>query len=194
MSTAAAKPDDSALLARWREGTPAAWAEIMATYRDPVYQIAFRIVRNEQDAEEIISDTFLAAHRNLPNFRGDCPIRLWLIGISRNRALNRWHYWRRRRRAETLPLDTPLTEGGPTLAEALPDPAPGVRDQVHLGESITAIARAIHHLNPAEQAMIFDRAAGATYEELGAARGVGLGTVKSRMARAREKLRLHLAA
>ncbi len=185
---------EAPLIARWRDGGSAAWAEVFAAYRSLVFSAVLKVVRDHHEAEEITNDCFIAAHRNLDKFRGDCAIGTWLRCIAHRKALNRYHYWRRRHRSDWLAIDAPTTDGGSTLAQVIPDTAPSTIEQAHVSDQVSAIARAIQHLSPEQRSLIYDRCGGATYHELAARRGINVGTVKSRIARARERLTQHLAA
>jgi RNA polymerase sigma-70 factor (ECF subfamily) len=182
------RADDAALIQRWAAGGSPAWSEVLGRFRPLVYSRALNVVRNAEDAEEITQDTFLSAHRALGRFRGDCSIHTWLCTIATRRALNRYHYWRRRQRDTSVPLDAPVSLDGGTFAEIIPDPAPGVVDQAAVGDSVCAIARAIECLSDSDRELILDRAGGASYEDMAERRQVPAGTIKSRLARAREKI------
>src|SRR3569833_1324381 len=70
---------DAELVRRFNElGDESAFAEIVTTYRDKMRTVAFNILRNADDAEEIAQDTFVRAHRGLKNFRGDSSLATWL--------------------------------------------------------------------------------------------------------------------
>lgn len=182
------REDETVIIARWQVGGTLVWHEVMEKFRARVYATALRILHNEQDAEEITQDSFIAAHRNLINFRGDSSIATWLCTICTRKSLNRYHYRRRRKYLETQSIDAPVDDTGRTLADFMFDHELDPRARIGLGENVRAIAAAIQILNPMERTLILDRASGATYEQLAERYEIECGTVKSRLARARAKL------
>src|SRR5450759_2102090 len=106
-----ATPDaaiDDALVRRFAEGDEVAFVEIMERYRGKIFNVTLGLLRNHADAEEITQDTFIRAHRGLANFRGDSSFATWLYRIAVNLSRNRYWYFFRRRRQESLSLDCAL--------------------------------------------------------------------------------------
>jgi len=81
-----AKAHDAVLVDRFKAGDQEAFDEIVSRYRERVYQLALRVIRNPQDAEEVTQDTFIRAFRGLANFRGDSALVTWLYQIANNLA------------------------------------------------------------------------------------------------------------
>ena len=102
---------DQVLVRQFVGGDETAFLDIMAKYRAKIYSVAFDLLHNRCDAEEITQDTFMRAYRALARFRGDSSLSTWLHRIAVNLARNRyWHCFRRRRHM-TLSLDAALREG-----------------------------------------------------------------------------------
>jgi len=101
---------DAALVRRFHTGDEAAFVEIVGRHRERVFAIALALLRNRADAEEIAQDTFIRAHRGLARFRGDSSLATWLHRIAVNLARNRYWYFFRRRRQDSLSLDCALSE------------------------------------------------------------------------------------
>src|SRR5665213_2813943 len=103
---------DAELVRRFNAGDDSAFAEIVNHYRERLFSLAFAMLKNRGDAEEIAQDAFIRAHRALPQFRGDASLATWLHRITLNLARNRYWFFFRRRRHATLSLDCPIGEDG----------------------------------------------------------------------------------
>lgn len=82
-------PQDEALLARLQSGDEGAIAELAELYRSRIYQLAFRSLRNKEDAEEVTQDVLYKVYRNVGNFRGDAALSSWIYRITFNTAMSR---------------------------------------------------------------------------------------------------------
>lgn len=186
---------DTALVRRFLTGDESAFLEIMTHYRDKIFGTTFALLRNRADAEEITQDTFIRAHRGLAKFRGDSSLATWLHRIAVNLARNRYWYFFRRRRHATLSLDCPLGEDSDAtftdlVATESPDPARETANAEFTG----LLAACIEKLDPRHREILTLRSIlHRSYDEIAAALGLNVGTVKSRIARARENLRALLA-
>jgi RNA polymerase sigma-70 factor, ECF subfamily len=186
---------DAELVRRFNSGDEAAFVEIMRRYEAKVLAIAQGLLHNFADAEEITQDTFARAYRSLVRFRGDSSLATWLHRIAVNLARNRYWYFFRRRRHNTLSLDRPVGEEGDAslsdlLASDTPDPA-----RLSSREEFAAlVASCMEQLDPRHRdVLILRNVHGQSYDEIAAQLGINVGTVKSRIARARETLRARLA-
>ena len=77
------------LLERLQHGDDQALAELVDTYGAKVYQLAFRYLKNKEDAEEVAQDVFLKVHRKVGEFRGDAALSSWIYRITFNTAMSR---------------------------------------------------------------------------------------------------------
>ncbi|HTL68552.1 MAG TPA: sigma-70 family RNA polymerase sigma factor [Lacunisphaera sp.] len=182
---------DERLVQRFIVGDEAAFVEIVTRHRTRMFRAALGLLRNHADAEEIAQDTFIRAHRGLASFRGDSSLVAWLHCITLNLARNRYWYFHRRRRHATLPLDAQLGDNGTaTYADMVPssDPSP-VREVVN-NEFVAIISRCMQRL-PSSQQQILELRNGQqySYARIGHLLDIRIGTVKSRVARARRNLR-----
>ncbi len=186
---------DAELVRRFNAGDETAFIEIMNRYREKIFGITFALLRNRADAEEITQDTFIRAHRGLANFRGDSSLATWLHRISVNLARNRYWYFFRRRRHATLSLDCPLGDDSEaTFTDLVASEAPDPAREAATGEFAALVAEAMERLEPRHREILTLRnMLHRPYEEIAAALGINVGTVKSRIARARENLRSLLA-
>jgi RNA polymerase sigma-70 factor (ECF subfamily) len=80
---------DDALLARLQGGEEGALAEVADTYGSKIYQLAFRYLRNKEDAEEVVQDVLYKVHRKVGSFRGDAALSSWIYRITFNTAMSR---------------------------------------------------------------------------------------------------------
>lgn len=181
---------DNDLIERFRSGDGAAFDEIIQRYWDLIYNRVYGLLKNKQDAEEVTQDTFLRAHRGLDKFRGDASFSTWIYQIATNLARNRYWYWFRRKRDQSMSLDEPLTEdGNSSLQDILPDGGVAPSEAALAQEFIDRVAAELLNLSPAHREILELRNRdGLSYEEISQRLGLSIGTVKSRIARAREQL------
>jgi RNA polymerase sigma-70 factor (ECF subfamily) len=185
----------AALVARFNGGDDRAFVEIVERYRARIFATALSLLRNRADAEEIAQDTFIRAHRGLASFRGDSSLSTWLYRIAVNLARNRYWYFFRRRRQDTLSLDCALSEDNSgTFSDLVADRAPDPAQETAAGEFTDLITACMEKLDARHREILTLRnVLNHSYEEIAGALGVNVGTVKSRIARARENLRALLA-
>jgi RNA polymerase sigma-70 factor (ECF subfamily) len=194
-----ANPDtahDAELVRRFNAGDEGAFNEIVARHRENIFHVSIGFLRNRADAEEIAQDTFIRAHRGLRNFRGDSSLATWLHCIAVNLARNRyWYFWRRRRHA-TLSLDCALRDdSAATLAEVFATPEAAPDREAVSAEFLELVAACMEKLDARHREILTLRnVLNRSYEEIAQQLGIGIGTVKSRIARARAGLLQHLAA
>jgi RNA polymerase sigma-70 factor (ECF subfamily) len=181
---------DVDLVARARQGDPAAFGELVDRHRAAVYRAALAALRSPADAEDAAQDAFLLAYRRLDSFRGDASFKTWLLTITWRQAINRRRsltgVWRRMVSPKTEDeADGTLARvaaGGPSPEEA------AMNDQLRRG-----IRGAIRALSPTlRDALLLAQAGDYTYDEIGAMLGAPLGTIKWRVSEARRVIRKHL--
>jgi len=179
---AAADPVEADLLAQARGGSLLAFEEIVKRYERRVYGIALRIVRRHEVADDVAQEAFMRAHQALSTFDLARPFGPWICRIAANLAIN--HVRSPEAREEPLP------EGH---AEP-PSPGRGALDLVLEREAQDVLERALLGL-PAEQRAVFALRTfeELSYREIADALGISMGTVMSRLSRARERLREALA-
>ena len=185
---------DRVLVDRFKGGDQSAFDEMVARYWDRIYSMVHQLLRNQQDAEEVTQDAFIRAHRGLVNFRGDSAFSTWLYQIATNLARNRYWYWWRRKRDQSVSIDAPVSsENDMTLAEIIPAEIESPDDITVTQEFIDRIARGMERLSTKHrEILILRNVKNLSYEEIAEILGISVGTVKSRIARARESLRSKL--
>ena len=188
--------DDAELLARLGTGDSAAIELLMTTYADRVYRLAFGVTRNEADAQEVVQDVFLTVFRKHASFERRSSVSSWIYRITMNAALNK----RRGKRAEleiSLDADLPTyradghREG--ERAYVLADWSQTPEQEVLSGESHAVLTRAIESLPDHYRAVLILRdVEGLSNEDVAAAVGDTVSSVKSRLHRARMAVREQL--
>ena len=195
VASASEAAHDATLVQQFNGGNQAAFLEIMERYREKTYRIARAVLRNHADAEEITQDTFVRAHRGLARFRGDSSLATWLHSVAINLARNRYWFNHRRRQHAMVSLDSPLRDdSASTFSDLLAaESASPVREAVSM-EFSGLIEVCMTRLAPAHREILTLRnLLHNSYEEIGTKLGITVGTVKSRIARARYNVRAILS-
>lgn len=185
---------DRILVDRFKNGDSSAFDEMVSRYWDRIFSMTNQLLRNAQDAEEVTQDAFIRAHKGLASFRGESAFSTWLYQIATNLARNRYWYWWRRKRDKSVSLDAPLgNDNTTTLAEILPAEVETPDDITVTREFVTRIGGGMERLGAKHrEILILRNVKNLSYEEIANILGISVGTVKSRIARARESLRSKL--
>jgi RNA polymerase sigma-70 factor (ECF subfamily) len=164
--------------------------ELLEKHSALVFNLALRLTGNRSDAEDLAQDALLRALRALPGFRGDSLVSTWLYRITVNSWKNRVRSEKRRAfwRTVTLGLITGEDRDGP--ARELPDHAAPIDAELETAERSTAVQKALLELDADDRAIVVLRdVEDRSYGEIGTVLGLPEGTVKSRLSRARAKLK-----
>jgi RNA polymerase sigma-70 factor (ECF subfamily) len=177
---------DAALAQRCASGDEVAYAELVADHQRMIVQLAMNLLGDRDEALDLSQDVFLRVFRTIGRFRGQSSLRTWLYRITVNQARNRQRFWRRRHRADQVSLDQHEAAHGecPSITTCEPD-------------RVLAQKELADHLRGALERLPFDQRTvivlreidGLSYEEISYSLGVAVGTVKSRLTRARQTLR-----
>jgi RNA polymerase sigma-70 factor (ECF subfamily) len=174
--------EDETILARIRSGDQAAFAELIERHQEAVFRVVRNLMPRSAECEDIAQDVFLAAYARVASFDPTrASFRTWLLAIARNGCLNA------------------LKKRRPLLTDFL-RPASHPTDMRSPGEGLEQ-AELFRRLDEALEALPFEQRTcfvlaeleGLSLEEVGRIESIPIGTVKSRLGRAREKLRLALA-
>jgi len=178
---------EAALIERCGAGDEQACAELVATHQRMVFTIALHLLGDRDEALDLSQEVFLRVFRTLASFRGQSALRTWIYRIVVNQASNRQRWWRRRHRSQQVALDDHAATHG-EIAESRNFASP---DRVmQQNETAHRVWGALDSLPFDQRAVIVLREIdGLSYEEIATSLGVAVGTVKSRLARARESLR-----
>ena len=163
-------------------GDTEAFARLVRTYENKIYSLAFRMCGSADDASDIAQEAFLAAWRGLPSFRGDSGFATWLYRLTSNAAID---YLRRQKKQRgDMSLDDE------ELGLDAVDTAPGPQDAAERTEVRSVVAAGLQELSEGHrQVLVLREIQGLSYEEIADVLEVDLGTVKSRISRARSALR-----
>ena len=182
---------DKMLVARFKSGDQAAFDDIVSRYWDRIFSRVLQMLKNRQDAEEVTQDAFVRAHRGLENFRGDSSFSTWLFQIATNLAHNKYWYWWCRKRDASFSLDQNISrEGSVTLVDILPAEGEDPGQTASTQELVDRVSECMPLLNEKHYEILTLRIVqNMTYDEIAQRLEISIGTVKSRIARARESLR-----
>ena len=183
MSVAAA---DLSLVRRVQAGERAAYDLLVLKYQHKVVKLVMRYVRNPADAEDVAQEAFVKAYRALPQFRGDSAFYTWLYRIAINTAKNA--LVSRDRLPVGYELDAPGHEDSADMSGRLRDP--DTPEGLALSEEIRNIVHAAIGALPEDlrTAIVLRELEGLSYEEISTAMNCPVGTVRSRIFRAREAI------
>ena len=181
---------EAALIQRCAARDEDACAELVSEHQRMVYQLSLNLLGDHNEALDLSQEVFLRVFRTIHTFRGHSALRTWIYRIVVNQARNRQRWWRRRHRAQQVSLDEHIRDHGEVPEQNTSGDPDTLLSRKELGEQIRA---ALERL-PFDQrtALVLREIDGLSYEEIGYSLGIAVGTVKSRLARARESLRARL--
>ena len=177
---------DKTLVERARQGNQDAFEMLVRQYEKQVYTLTLRMSRNREDALDLSQEVFLRVYRALPSFRGEASFSSWLYRLTYNACLD---HARKTKKRQELSLSRWHDEDGEYETQ-LSDERFSPDKQWEKKERLQAIARAMDMLSPQHRAILTLREIqGLSYEEIALVLALPEGTIKSRLARAREALR-----
>lgn len=177
---------DFALVERAKNDDQKAFAELLRRYRRPVYHLVLKMVRNQEDAEDLTIEAFAKAFKNLPKFNPDFTFSTWLFRIATNNCID----FIRKKRLSTTSIDTTFQDdGGDEMRMDIKDRDLNPQEAAIRDQKITLIRAIVTRLPPKYQVLVrlryFDEL---SYEEIAGEIDAPLGTVKAQLHRARELL------
>jgi RNA polymerase sigma-70 factor (ECF subfamily) len=180
---------ESALVQRCASGDEIACTELVGDHQRMVVQLAMNLLGDRDEALDLSQEVFLRVFRTIHRFRGQSSLRTWIYRIAVNQARNRHRFWRRRHRADQVSLDEHLATHGDFISEGEATP-----ERVLAQKELAARLQAALDRLPFDQrtAIVLREIDGLSYDEIAFSLGVAVGTVKSRLTRARHALRLEL--
>lgn len=183
--------DEADLVRRCAAGDQRACAELVGTHERMVYQLAFHLLGTREEALDLSQEVFLRVFRTMGTFRGQSSLRTWIYRIVINQAKNRQRWWRRRRQSDQVSLDQHVQAHG-DLAQRPEATAP---DRLLARKQAAARLWAALDRLPFDQrtAIVLREFDGLSYDEIAFSLDIAVGTVKSRLTRARQALRSDLA-
>lgn len=193
MTRHSSKPltNDAALVERLRAGDASAVADLSQRYGAKIFQLAFRYMKNREDAEEVVQDVLLKVFHKIDAFRGDAALSSWIYRITFNTAMSRLREFK-----QNLPSATEKIEddaGQPIKREVI-DWSPLADEEMLRAELRRALVRALRDMPVLYRAPVILRdVQGLTTEEASAVLNVKEQTLKSRLHRGRLMLREQLS-
>jgi RNA polymerase sigma-70 factor (ECF subfamily) len=181
---------EAALIQRCVAGDEDACAELVDEHQRLVYQLALHLLGDHDEAQDLSQEVFLRVFRTIHRFRGRSSLRTWIYRIAINQARNRLRWWRRRRRNQQISLDDHIRAHGELASQTAAASPDRVFRQKEVASRIWGALDAL----PFDQktALVLREIDGLSYDEIAFSLGIAVGTVKSRLARARETLRAQL--
>jgi RNA polymerase sigma-70 factor (ECF subfamily) len=181
---------EAALIQRCAAGEEVACAELVAGHERMVYTLALHLLGDRDEALDLSQEVFLRVFRTLHSFRGQSALKTWIYRIVINQARNRQRFWRRRRRSDQVSLDQHVAEHGD-----LRQPGDGSSpDRAFARKELASKLWSALNGLPFDQrtVVVLREIDGLSYDEIAFSLGVAVGTVKSRLTRARQVLRHQL--
>lgn len=179
--------DEEGLINKASKGDGAAFEALVTKYEKGVYNLAFRLVSDRDDAMDIAQEVFLKAYQALPRFRGDSRFSTWIYRVCVNASLD---HLRRKQKMASYSLDEPLSFKESPVTREIEDESGSVEDSVEtksLGQAVLAVLR---DLEPQHRVIILlSDVKGYSYQEIADILGLCMGTVKSRLHRSRNMVR-----
>lgn len=188
----ASNPDEAALVQELQAGSEEAFAYLIAIYRNPIYNMVYRITGDEADAGDVLQNVFVKIVRGIKQFHGSSSLKTWIYRIAMHEALNCRRGWFRRRRREVFSLDDEI-HGQQEAGQHAPVECETPYEWLEQNERREAVDRALGSLpEPYRAVVILREIENFSYEEITEVLGIAEGTVKSRLKRGREMLRRKL--
>ena len=187
--SAPAVDDEAELVARAKAGEALAFEKLVNLYERRIYRLARNITQNHEDAEDVTQEAFLKAFKNLAEFQGNSRFYTWLVRIAMNQALMKL----RKRRPNHFSLDAPVENDEDLLPREIEDWGPSPEQQYSQKQLAAILSEAIAQLEAPFRAVFQLRdVENLSTLETAQALGISVPSVKSRLLRARLKLRKHL--
>lgn len=176
---------DVELAERHRCGDARAFNEVYARFEEMIFNLSFRMSGNYEEAADLTQEIFLRVYRHLGSFGGRSSLKTWIFRIAVNHCRDRLSRWR----PLTQPLGDDPSEGEVSYA----DPARGPEELAVAADEGRRVAEGLARLAPVfREAVVLRDIEGLSYEEIADVLGVRIGTVRSRIARGRDQLRVLL--
>ena len=182
--------DEGSLIEQAQGGELAAFDQLVLRHQQEVFAVALRMLGDRDEAQDIAQDVFVRAYRAIGTFRREAKLSTWLISITMNLCRNRRRWWARRKRLIVASLDDSMETDEGTREQEVADPSPSPGRLAEEREQHQHVMDALQTLDDMHRSVIVLRdVQGYSYEEIAQMLGCQVGTVKSRLNRARLQLR-----
>ena len=179
--------DEAPLVDRARSGDTAAFSELVSRYERKIFRLAKHITQNDEDAEDVLQETFLKAYSHLESFQGHSKFYTWIVRIAVNEALMKL---RKRKSSKTVSLDEPTDTGEDTMVREIAVWEENPEQKYSRDELREILDKAVESLKPAFRTVFVLRdIEEMSTEETASALDISIPAVKSRLLRARLQLR-----
>lgn len=180
-----AKETDSILINQAKSGDDQAYDQLLNKYRNSVYNLVYRMVRDVEEAEDLTQEAFIKAFNSLAQFNEEYAFSTWLYKIATNNCIDFF----RKRKLQTLSLDKPIQYKDSEIHHEIPDPELNPEKNILATERSSIIREAIETLpEKYYTAIVLRHTEEKSYEEIAEILHLPIGTVKARIFRAREML------
>ncbi len=184
------REDEGALVAAAKAGNAKAFEELVNRYEHKIFRLAQNITQNREDAEDVMQEAFLKSFSNLDRFQGDSRFYTWLVRIAVNEALMKL----RKRRPNQVSLDEPVETEDDSMPREIEDWGPSPEQRYAQTQLEEILSGAIAELDPAFRIVFLLRdVEELSTEETAELLGLSVPAVKSRLLRARLRLRQRLS-
>ncbi len=175
--------DDNRLIADCLAGDTKAFGELVRRHQDRLYNTVFRLVENAEDALDVVQESFINAYQSLDSFKGDAQFFTWLYRIAVNTAISL-------KRKKRVLLRIPDLQGQISIEPIDPSEASRPGYALEQAEEEQKLHRALERLSPEHRVvLVMKELEGQKYEDMAETLGVPIGTIRSRLHRARLELR-----
>ena len=182
--------EEDALVSALGRGAEEAYEILIERFQQPVYSLVCRLLNDPSDAPDIVQEVFLKVFRSVGSFRGNSSLKTWIYRIAVNEAYNHRRWFSRHQRQEVaLGSD----DGAPHHADTMVHPGRSPFEEAADHEMRALVEQALEKLNPKFRAAVVLRdIEDLSYEDIATVLSISLGTVKSRIMRGRDALRVVL--
>jgi RNA polymerase sigma-70 factor (ECF subfamily) len=176
-----------------KAGDHKAFGEVVLAYQRRVYNIAYRMLGNKEEAKDLAQEVFLSVFESIKTLREEVKFEPWLIQITVNHCRNRWKYLKRRKYSQSDSLDDPIETEDGEIPKQIYDPSDNPETLLEKKMIQDLIQRGLLQLKEEQRELIVLRdLQGLSYEEIGKLFSLPEGTVKSKIHRARMDLKEQL--
>ena len=182
--------DDYELVSLCKKGDIEAFEALVIKHQKKMFNIAFRMVNNYEDACEIVQDAFFSAYKGMQSFEKRSSFQTWLCTIVINTSRNRLQQIRTKLSHEQFSLDVPLLTNSSSIKFELASDCPSAAEQLEKKEMQARVQGCIKTLDTDfKEVLILRDIQGFSYDEISDMLSIAQGTVKSRLFRAREHMK-----
>ncbi len=185
--------EDAVLIRAFREGDKAAFDNLVLKHKDRVFNLCYRLLGDYEEANDSAQEAFIKVYGSLKKFRFESAFSTWLYRIAVNTCKNKLKSSAFRQKRKMIPMDNPVSGNRSQPGREIQDESQSPAMELEKKERMRVIQEAINALPPEQKEVVTLRdIEGFSYEEVAEITGFNLGTVKSRLARARQDLRKKL--